>query len=122
MTSSRWRWVRTELLTFNYLIMGFFPAIGLILAYTVQHAVNDWAVSHARWQIRTFWYGIVLGLIGFSVTYASMPLGTLIMTIGYVTVILRLALGVPYAFLSRPMPGRRRFGAIFGSRACETAL
>lgn len=119
MTHAHWQWIRNELLTFNYLIMGFFPVIGLILAYALRATVSEWAASHARWQIRTFWYGVAMGIIGFLVTYLSMPLGTLIMSVGYLLVILRLALGIPYAFLSRPMPARRRAGAIFGSRCGE---
>jgi uncharacterized membrane protein len=48
---------------------GFFFGITWIVAVVVDYvkrddAVGTWLESHFRWQIRTFWFGLLWGVIG----------------------------------------------------------
>jgi uncharacterized membrane protein len=43
--------------------------IGVILAYVYREKVENWLVSHFRYQIRTFWIGLFYTLIGLFTTF-----------------------------------------------------
>lgn len=48
---------------------GFFVGITWIVAVIIDYvkkddAVGTWLESHYRWQIRTFWWGLLWGVIG----------------------------------------------------------
>jgi uncharacterized membrane protein len=48
---------------------GFFLGITWLIAVIVDYvkrddAVGTWLESHFRWQIRTFWWGLLWGIIG----------------------------------------------------------
>ena len=48
---------------------GFFLGITWIAAVIIDYvkrddAVGTWLASHYRWQIRTFWWGLLWGVIG----------------------------------------------------------
>ena len=48
---------------------GFFLGITWLIAVIVDYVKRDdaagtWLESHFRWQIRTFWWGLLWGLIG----------------------------------------------------------
>jgi uncharacterized membrane protein len=48
---------------------GFFIGITWIVAIVVDYVKKDdakgtWLESHFRWQIRTFWWGLLWGIIG----------------------------------------------------------
>ena len=45
-------------------IGGLFGLIGLIMAYINRSDAPDWLKSHYQFQIRTFWIGILLTIIG----------------------------------------------------------
>ena len=49
--------------------LGFFSGITWIVAVVVNYVKKDdvagtWLESHFRWQIRTFWFGLLWGAIG----------------------------------------------------------
>ena len=49
--------------------IGFFSGITWIVAVIVNYVKLDdargtWLESHFRWQIRTFWWGLLWGVIG----------------------------------------------------------
>src|SRR3990167_6539931 len=49
--------------------IGFFFPITLIAAVIIDYIKKEdvtepWLASHYRWQIQTFWYGLIFGLIG----------------------------------------------------------
>ena len=48
------------------LLLGWFPAvIGVILNYVkLEDVQGTWLESHFRWQIRTFWWGLLWAVIG----------------------------------------------------------
>jgi uncharacterized membrane protein len=48
---------------------GFFVGITWIVAVVIDYVKRDdtrgtWLESHYRWQIRTFWFGLLWGVIG----------------------------------------------------------
>jgi uncharacterized membrane protein len=48
---------------------GFFVGITWLIAVIVDYvkredAVGTWLESHFRWQIRTFWWGLLWGVLG----------------------------------------------------------
>lgn len=48
---------------------GFFLGITWIVAVVIDYVKRDdakgtWLESHYRWQIRTFWFGLLWGVIG----------------------------------------------------------
>ena len=48
---------------------GFFVGITWIVAVIIDYVKRDdaagtWLESHYRWQIRTFWFGLLWGVIG----------------------------------------------------------
>lgn len=49
--------------------VGFFIGITWIVAIVIDYVKKDeargtWLESHFRWQIRTFWWGLLWGVIG----------------------------------------------------------
>jgi len=49
--------------------LGFFSGITWIVAVIIDYVKKDeaagtWLESHYRWQIRTFWWGLLWGVIG----------------------------------------------------------
>jgi uncharacterized membrane protein len=58
------------LITYILYAVGFFTGgltsiAGVILAYVKKDdAVGTWAESHYRWLIRTFWFGLLWGIVG----------------------------------------------------------
>ncbi len=45
------------------MVSGFTPVIGVVIAYVYQGKGPDWLDAHYRYQIRTFWIGLLYGLI-----------------------------------------------------------
>lgn len=45
-------------------VTGFPMLIGLIVAYVARRESPDWLASHYSFLIRTFWYGLVLMVVG----------------------------------------------------------
>jgi uncharacterized membrane protein len=51
------------------LAAGFFVGITWIIAVIIDYVKKDdakgtWLESHYRWQLRTFWFGLLWGVIG----------------------------------------------------------
>ena len=46
------------------LLAGVTSLIGVVMAYVYQAAAPAWVQTHYRYQIRTFWIGLLYGLIG----------------------------------------------------------
>jgi uncharacterized membrane protein len=45
-------------------VVGVTALIGLVMAYIYRDAAPGWVQTHYRFQIRTFWIGLLYGLIG----------------------------------------------------------
>lgn len=83
-----------------FLPIGFI--VGIVLNYIRKDDVADtWLASHFRWQIRTFWYGLLWAVIG-SIALVIV-IGQLILLAGVVWVIYRIAKGWLYLSEKREM-------------------
>ncbi len=87
------------------LLLGWFPAIiGVILNYVKQEDVQgSWLESHFRWQIRTFWWGLLWAVIGF-ITWLIF-IGWFILIADAVWILYRVIKGWLNLNDNKPMPG-----------------
>ena len=72
-------------------VVGITPLIGIVLAYMNRGKAGGWVESHYTWAIRTFWIGILYGLI--SLALALFLIGFLLMLAVAVWVIVRVIVG-----------------------------
>ena len=87
--------------------IGFFTAITWIVAIVLDYVKKDdaagtWLDSHYRWQIRTFWWGLLWGVIG-SVLLLIL-VGWFILVAAGIWIIYRIVRGIVYLSEARPMP------------------
>lgn len=76
--------------------LGFINGVTFIAAVVVNYIKwedvrGTWLESHFRWQIRTFWFGILWGVIGTITTFFF--IGFIILFINMIWVIYRIAKG-----------------------------
>ena len=46
-------------------VTGFTPLVGVVMAYlNREDARGNWLETHYVWQIRTFWYGVLMQVVG----------------------------------------------------------
>jgi len=87
--------------------VGFFSGITWIVAVIVNYVKLDdargtWLESHFRWQIRTFWWGLLWGVIG-SVLLLIL-IGWLVLAAAGIWIIYRIVKGAMYLSENRPLP------------------
>jgi len=75
---------------------GFFLGITWIAAVIIDYVKKDdatgtWLASHYRWQIRTFWWGLLWGVLGGIL--ALVVVGFLILAADAILIIYRIAQG-----------------------------
>ena len=75
---------------------GFFLGITWIVAVIVDYVKKDdaagtWLESHFRWQIRTFWWGLLWGVIG--AVLLLVLVGYLVLVANAVWIIYRIVKG-----------------------------
>ncbi|MEO5861794.1 MAG: hypothetical protein ABIW48_09130 [Burkholderiales bacterium] len=87
------------------LLLGWFPAvIGVILNYVKLESVKGtWLESHFRWQIRTFWWGLLWAVIGI-ITYLIV-VGWIILIADGIWILYRVIKGWLNLNEKKPMPG-----------------
>lgn len=74
-------------------LVGITALVALLLNYLKRDAVaGTWLDSHFRWQIRTFWIGLGLALVGLITSFVLIGLPILLATA--VWVIYRLVVGL----------------------------
>lgn len=58
------------MLKIGYVCIIFFPLVSVILSYIMRSDVSEDAIlpSHCTWQIRTFWWSLGLGIVGYILT------------------------------------------------------
>ena len=76
--------------------VGFFIGLTWIAAVIVNYVKQDaargtWVESHFRWQIRTFWFGLLWGVIGAITTVVFV--GFVILAANYIWLIYRVVRG-----------------------------
>lgn len=87
---------------------GFFVGITWIVGVVIDYIKKDdaagtWLESHFRWQIRTFWFGLLWGVIGFVLAFVL--IGFVILFAAAVWIIYRIAKGWLNLAEGKPMPG-----------------
>jgi uncharacterized membrane protein len=92
------------------LIFGVTSLVGLIMAYINKGDAPEWLQSHYRFHIRTFWIGLLLGVVG-AVT-AAFVVGILILVFLCVWWIVRCVKGMKYIARgsAHPDPASWMFG------------
>lgn len=73
------------------LLIGPATLVGLIMAYVAKGDAPEWAQTHYRWLIRTFWISLVWGVIG--VVTAFLVIGYVILLVGVVWYLVRVIRG-----------------------------
>ncbi len=82
-------------------VVGITPLIGIVLAYMNRGKAGGWVESHYTWAIRTFWIGILYGLI--SLVLAFVLIGFLLSLAVAVWVIVRVVVGFQAAGRGEPI-------------------
>ncbi|MBF0355445.1 MAG: hypothetical protein HQL43_09445 [Alphaproteobacteria bacterium] len=83
-------------------VVGITGLIGLVMAYINKDGAPAWVQSHYRFQIRTFWIGMLLGVIG--VLTAAIGIGFLILLFMAVWMIVRCVKGMKFVSLGQAHP------------------
>jgi len=87
--------------------LGFFNGItwivGVIIDYVKKdEAAGTWLESHYRWQIRTFWWGLLWGVIGGVTTLVVV--GFAVLAANAIWIIYRIVKGALYLNDGKPLP------------------
>ena len=78
------------------------PLIGIIINYVKRDDVRGtWLESHFRWQMRTFWYGLLWSIIGIITTFII--IGYVVWLANVVWIIYRIAKGWIRLVENKPM-------------------
>lgn len=84
-------------------VVGVTSLVGLVMAYVNKgHNSSDWVQSHYQYQIRTFWIGLLYGVVGAITTLAF--IGFAILLFFAVWYIIRCVKGLKYIQLGQPVP------------------
>jgi uncharacterized membrane protein len=73
-------------------LVGVTGIIGLIMAYVYKDESNDWLQTHYRFQIRTYWIGLVY--IGLGAITLTIGVGYFILLFVFVWMIVRCTKGL----------------------------
>jgi uncharacterized membrane protein len=87
--------------------LGFFNGITWIAAVIINYVKREdvagtWLESHFRWQIRTFWFGLLWALLG--VILFVLIVGWFILAADAIWIIYRIVKGWLNLSENRPMP------------------
>lgn len=74
--------------------------IGVIVAYIYRHDGPDWVRTHYRFQIRTFWIGLLYGVIG--IITLHILIGGLILFLTLIWFIVRCVKGLKFVGHAQP--------------------
>jgi uncharacterized membrane protein len=85
---------------------GFFVGITWIAAIVIDYVKRDeaagtWLESHYRWQIRTFWWGLLWALVGGLL--ALVVVGFAVLVADAIWIIYRIAKGWLYLSENKPL-------------------
>ncbi|NBC49883.1 MAG: hypothetical protein GVY22_18310 [Gammaproteobacteria bacterium] len=83
------------------IVVGVTSLIGVIMAYVYQPNSPDWLRSHYRFQIRTFWIGLLYVLVG--MLLSTVFIGFLILLFWVVWLIVRCVKGLQQLERSAPV-------------------
>ena len=73
-------------------LVGFTGIIALIMAYIFKDNSTDWLQTHYRFQIRTYWIGLLYTMIG--LITVTITVGYLILMFTFIWIVVRCAKGL----------------------------
>ncbi len=76
------------------LVVGITGLIGVIMAYVNRSDAPDWLASHYRFQIRTFWIGLLYLVVG--IVLCFIVIGVVVLVFWMIWMIIRCAKGLKY--------------------------
>ena len=90
------------LYAFSY-FAGISAIIGIVINYIkLEEVTGTWLESHFRWQIRTFWFGLLWATIG--IVTLPILVGFIILFVNCIWIIYRVIKGWLYFNDNKPMP------------------
>src|SRR5436853_4576709 len=85
------------------LVMGFTSIVAIVLNYIKREDIaGTFLESHFRWQIRTFWFGLLWGVIG--AVLLLVLVGYFVLLADAIWIIYRIVKGWLNLSENRPMP------------------
>ncbi len=84
------------------LVVGITSIVGVVMAYIYRGDAPEWLRDHYRWQIRTFWIGLLYSLIG--LVTSLILVGYLILLFTLVWYIVRCIKGLQRLDKRQPLP------------------
>jgi uncharacterized membrane protein len=84
------------------LVIPITALVGVIMAYVNQGEAPDWLKTHYRFQIRTFWIGLLYAFIG--ALTAWLIIGLFIILFYYIWIIIRCVKGMQSLDMKRAHP------------------
>ena len=82
-------------------VIGITPLVGIVLAYVNRGKSEAWIETHYTWAIRTFWIGLLYGLVSFILAFIL--IGFLLMLATAIWFILRCIFGLQALSRDEPM-------------------
>lgn len=73
-------------------IIGLTGIIGVVMAYIFKEDAEDWLQTHYRFQIRTFWIGLLYFMVG--AFLLQVGIGLFILVFAFFWVVIRCARGL----------------------------
>jgi uncharacterized membrane protein len=83
------------------IVVGLTGLVGVIMAYVYRKDAPDWLRSHYRFQIRTFWIGLLYVVLGMLLT--AVFVGFLVLLFWLVWLIIRCVKGMQQLERSEPV-------------------
>ncbi len=83
-------------------ITGVTALVGVVVAYVYRDDAPDWLKTHFRFQIRTFWLGLIFGLVG--ALLSLVVVGFLVLVFVAVWLVVRCVKGLKYVGRREPYP------------------
>lgn len=90
------------------LFTGITALIGVIIAYIYKSDALNWVESHYRFQIYTFWIGLLCLIVGSILTLVL--IGWLVLLAWMIWLIIRVVIGLKYLGQGRPIPDPTTWG------------
>lgn len=84
------------------LLIGITSIVGVVVAYIYQGDASETIKTHFRFQIRTFWIGLLLGIVGLLLSVVL--IGFLVLLFLLVWFVVRCVLGLKYLNEGKPVP------------------
>lgn len=84
------------------LLLGVTAVVGVVMAYVYQGDAPDWLKTHYRFQIRTFWLGLLFGFVG--LLLCLILVGYLVLVFLLVWLVVRCVKGLKFVSRREPYP------------------